>query len=324
MRARHHTRDIAIAFSRATGPRRALVRFAAPLLALCGLAAALVPGAAAADVLDKLRQGKPIVIAHRESSIPFSYLDAQGRPVGYAIDLCLKAVEAVRRELRLPELKVEWLMVTPANRIEAITGSRADMECGSTTNNAERRRQVAFSIPHFFASARMVVKNISGIHTWDDLRGKTAVSTRGTTNVKSLRVKDEQRVLKLNIIEAKDHAEAFDMVAAGRAAAFAMDDVLLFGLRAQAPRPEEYAVVGQMLSIEPYAIMLPKDDPEFKKIVDREVARMIVDNEIHALYRKWFQQPIPTRQAGKSLILNMPMGYILRDSFKYPTDQVPG
>jgi len=288
------------------------------------LCAACWAGAARADVLEKLRQGKPLVIAHREASIPFSYLDAQRKPVGYAVDLCMKVAEAIKRELRLPELRVEWKMVTPASRIATIAEGGADMECGSTTNNAERRRQVAFSIPYFFASSRMVVKAASNIRAWEDLLGKTTVSTRGTTNVKSLKAKDEQRLLKLNVIEAKDHAEAFEMVVSGRASAFAMDDVLLYGLRAQAPHPEEYAVVGEMLSIEPYAIMLPRDDPGFKKIVDREMARVIVDNEIHPLYRKWFQQPIPTREAGRTLNLNMPMGYILRDSFKYPTDEVPG
>jgi len=298
--------------------RRPITR--ALLLLFClGMAAA----PARADVLAQLRAGKPLVIAHRESSVPFSYLDADNHPVGYGIELCLKAAEAIKRELRLPELKVQWLLVTSGNRIQTVAEGRAHMECGSTTNNAERRRQVAFSIPYFFAGSHMVVKTASGIHLWDDLRGKTVVSTRGTTNVASLRAKSEERLLKLSVLEAKDHAEAFSMVQRDRAAAFAMDDVLLFGLRAQAPRPEDYAVVGEMLSIEPYAIMLPHDDPEFKKLVDREIARVIVDNEIFGLYRKWFQQPIPTHIAGKSLNLNMPMGYILRDSFKYPTDEVP-
>jgi len=310
--------------TRCTQALRCADRWRTRLCAACAtLAMAFTPVANAADVLAKLRQGGSLVIAHREASIPFSYLDAQGKPVGYSIDLCMKVAEAIRRELRLADLKVEWLPVSSATRIPTVAGGRADLECGSTTNNAERRRQVAFSIPHFFATARMIVKSASGIQNWDDLAGKTVVSTLGTTNLKSLRAKGEERFLRLNILEAKEHAEAFAMVVSGRAAAFAMDDVLLFGLRSQAPRPEDYAVVGKMLTIEPYAVMLPRDDPEFKKLIDREIARVIVDNEIHTLYRKWFQQPIPTREAGKTLNLNMPMGYILRDSFKYPTDQVP-
>jgi ABC-type amino acid transport substrate-binding protein len=275
------------------------------------------------DVLKRIRETGMMTIAHREASVPFSYLDAQKQPVGYSLELCQKVAEAVRRELKLPTLKINYLMVTPANRMPAIMEGKADIECGSTTNTTARRKDVDFTVPHFFAGARMVVKTASGIKNWDDLRGKAVVTTKGTTNAKTLKDKDNERVLKLQLLEGKDHGESFAMVQSGKAVAFVLDDVLLFGLRAGAPSPTDFAVVGDLLTVEPYAMILPKNNPEYKKIVDREMTRIIVDNEIQALYRKWFQLPVPTKDASRFISMNMPMGYLLRDSFKFPTDKVP-
>jgi glutamate/aspartate transport system substrate-binding protein len=288
---------------------------ASPLTA--ATAATAASPAPTGPVLQHIQQSGVIRLAHRESSVPFSFL-VDGKPVGYAVDLCLKAADAVRTALRLPALRVEWVPVTPANRIDYIAQGKADLECGSTTNNRERREKVAFTIPHYIAGSRMIVKSASGIHKWNDLRGRTVVSTTGTTPLVVLRKLDESAVLQMKIIEAKDHAEAFAMVEAGKADAFIMDDVLLYGLRAASKDPSAYTVTGDMLTVEPYAIMLSKQDPEFKKVVDKALVAAIYDQDTQKLYKKWFQSPIPPRQTT----LDIPMSYLLRDSFKYPSDKV--
>lgn len=272
----------------------------------------------AGDTLSRIRETQTITIAHRESSLPFSYLDGNKKPIGYAVDLCQKIAEAVRRELKLSQLRVQYLTVTPSTRIPAIVEGKADLECGSTTNNAERRKQVAFTIPHFIAAARMIVRADSGIKNWSDLRNKRVVTTKGTTTVKLLTERDKVSALNLQLIEGRDHAESFRMVETSQAEAFPMDDVLLYGLRANAQNPNDFVVVGDALSTEPYAIMLRKDDIPFKNLVDREMGRIINDGDIYKLYDKWFRQLIPP----KGLNMNMPMGHLLRDTFRFPTDKV--
>lgn len=302
-------------------PRRA--SFGGVASVFLSLAALLTPAAipaaqaASSPVIQRIQQTGTIRIAHRESSVPFSLM-ADGKPVGYAVDLCLKAADAVRAQLKMPQLRVEWVPVTPATRIPAIVDGKADLECGSTTNNRERREQVAFTIPHYIAGSRMLVKSDSGIRRWSDLRGKTVVSTTGTTPLAMIRKMDESGAMGWKVLEAKDHAEAFAMVESGRADAFVMDDVLLFGLRANAKNPASLAVTGDLLTIEPYAIMLSKQDAEFKKIVDKALVNAIYDQETQKLYRKWFQQPIPPH----GITLDIPMSYLLRDSFKFPSDKV--
>lgn len=270
-----------------------------------------------APVLRRIRQTGAIRIAHRESSVPFSFV-ADGKPVGYAVDLCLKVADAVRGALKLPSLRVDWVPVTPASRIPAIVEGKADLECGSTTNNRERREQVAFTIPHYIAGSRMLVKAASGINRWPDLRGKTVVSTTGTTPLATLRKMDESGALQLRLVEARDHAQAFAMVEGGKADAFVMDDVLLYGLRANAAHPDDYRVTGDLLTIEPYAIMLSRHDTAFKQLADKTLVASIYDQDTQRLYRKWFQAPIPPRGTR----LDIPMSYLLRDSFKFPSDKV--
>ncbi len=272
----------------------------------------------AGDTLSKIRATQTFTIAHREASLPFSYLDGNKRPIGYAVDLCLKIADAVRRELKLSQLNLQYLPVTPSTRIPAIVEGKADLECGSTTNNAERRKQVAFTIPHFIAAARMAVRADSGIRNWSDLRGKRVVTTKGTTTVKLLNDRDKVRSLGLTLIEGRDHAESFGMVEKGEAEAFPMDDVLLFGLRANAQDPNGFVVVGDALSTEPYAIMMRRDDAPFKALVDREMGRIINEGEIYKLYDKWFKHAIPP----KGVNMNMPIGHLLRDTFRFPTDKV--
>jgi ABC-type amino acid transport substrate-binding protein len=278
----------------------------------------MVQAQAPTDTLKRIKETKTITIAYRESSLPFSYLDANRKPVGYAIDLCLNVVDAVRRELKLDHLDVAYVAVGPSTRIGAIVDGKADIECGSTTNNVERRQKVAFTIPHFVAAVRMLVKSDSQIRTWTDLRGKRVVTTKGTTPFKLLTDMSATRVPGMQILEAKDHAQSFDMLTSGDAVAFLMDDVLLYGFKASVKNPEGLIVVGEPLSAEPYAIMLRKGDPKFKSVVDREMSRLILDGTLVKIYDKWFLNPIPPNKAN----LKMPMSFLLRDTLRFPTDKV--
>lgn len=283
-------------------------------------AACCATAAQAEGVLERIKAGGKVVIAHRESSVPFSYVDPVSRkPVGYALDLCLKIAEAAGRKVGVRNVPVEFLQVTPANRITQIEQGKADMECGSTTNNAERRQKVAFTIPHFITGARLLVKADSPVDRMEDLMGKKLVSTRGTTPLKAADQANRERLMGLTILEAPDHARAVDMVEKGEADAFVMDDVLLYGLAANRPNPGALKVVGKFLTTEPLAIMLPLNDAEFKKVADDEMRRLITSREIYPVYDKWFARPIPPRNTA----LNLPVSYLLRDFWKYPTDQVP-
>lgn len=288
-------------------------------IALGALGLSALSGVSAAGVLDKVQAGGALVIAHRESSVPFSYIDTRsGKPVGYALDLCLRLAEAVRKQTGRKDMKVEFLMVTPANRMAAIEQGKADMECGSTTNNAQRRQTVAFTVPHFITGARMLVKAESTVNAMEDLKGKKLVSTKGTSPMALVTQANRQRLMGITIVEAPDHARALEMVEKGEADAFVMDDVLLNGLAAARPDPRALKVVGKFLSTEPLAIMLPKADTAFKKLVDEEMKRIITSREIHPIYEKWFLQPIPPSSTN----LNLPISYLLRDFWKYPTADI--
>ena len=292
------------------------------MLLTIAIAAALVftgGPASAVAALDRIKERGKIVIAHRESSLPFSYVGADRKPMGYAVDLCLRVAEAVRKNLQLKALPVEFLLVTPADRIAAVAEGRADMECGSTTNNAERRQKVAFTVPHYITGARFMVRADSTVDALAGFEGKKLVSTKGTTPLKAIDAANRDRLLRIQILEAPDHARAREMVERGEADGFAMDDVLLFGLIAGSADPSKLKVVGKFLTIEPLSIMLPKDDAAFKRIVDDEMKRLIATHEAHAIYERWFMRPIPP----KNTALNLPMNYLLKDFWKYPTDQVP-
>ncbi len=286
-----------------------------------GIAALCCASAASArGVLERVSGGGKMVIAYRESSVPFSYIDTKtGKPVGYAMDLCLRLADVVRKKTGKKDMQVEFLAVTPANRIAMIEQGKADMECGSTTNNAERRQKVAFTVPHFITGARLLVKSASTIDRVEDLNGKKLVSTKGTTPLKAADQANRERLMGITILEAPDHAKAVEMVEKGEADAFVMDDVLLYGLAAGRPNPGALKVVGRFMTTEPLAIMLPKNDPEFKKLVDEEMRRLITSRDIYPIYEKWFAKPIPPNNTT----LNLPVSYLLRDFWKYPTDQVP-
>jgi len=296
-----------------------LVRNALPMVFAIGLGPAWLP-AQAGPVLDRIRSTGTVVLAHRESSVPFSFVGPDGQPVGYAVDLCLKLVEAVGKALSLPQVGTKFVQVTPSNRIAMIENNTADLECGSTTNNAERREKVAFTVPHYITGARYLVRANSPIDVLRDFSGRKLVSTKATTPLKAVTRANSEYMLGITLLEAPDHTRAVDMVASGEADGFVMDDVLLYGLAAGRPDPKAFKVVGKFLTIEPLAIMLPRNDPDFKRLVDAEMKRLIRSQEANAIYERWFQSPIPPSNRS----LNLPMNYLLKDFWKYPTDQVPG
>lgn len=285
-------------------------------LALC-LALGLTATAQAADgTLQKVKETGTITLGVRDSSAPFSFLDDQQKPVGFAVDVCRKVADAVKKELNLPNLKVETASVTSATRIPLMANGTIDLECGSTTNNVERQKQVSFTNTHFLTASVFVAKASAGLKKIDDLKGKTVVSTAGSTNIVQLNKANADRNLGINVVPAKDHAEALLMVETGRAAAFVMDDVIIAGLVASSKDPALFAFGDEPFSRpEPYAIMLRKDDPAFKALVDRTTAE-IYKTEGEALYKKWFLSPIPP----KGINMNLPMSPALKKSFQNPSD----
>jgi glutamate/aspartate transport system substrate-binding protein len=267
--------------------------------------------------LKNIKETGAITLGFRDSSIPFSYLDDNQKPVGFAMDICLKIVDAVKKELKLDKLEVKLNPVTSATRIPLMANGTIDLECGSTTNNAERQKQVSFTNTHFLTASRYVFKKSAGIKSIDDLKGKTVVSTAGTTNIKQLTEANAAKNLNITIVPAKDHAEAFLMVETDRAAAFVMDDILLASLVAGSKSPDDYAISKDAFSKpEPYGIMLRRDDPAFKKVVDAATAAVYTSGEGQKLYDKWFTAKIPP----KGLNLNTPIGPELKAEFAKPSD----
>jgi glutamate/aspartate transport system substrate-binding protein len=265
-------------------------------------------GAAPADTLKRVKDTGAITIGVREASVPFSFIDAQKQPQGYSIDLCLKVADAVKSELKMQRLDVRFLPVTSGNRIAMVKDGKVDLECGSTTNTRDRQKDVAFAYTTFVAGIKMLAKKSSNIGSVEDLRGKTVVVTKGTTSEKMLKQMNEDRVLKLTILETTDHNESFAAVADGRAVAFPMDDILLYGLISKAPKPDDYAVVGRYLSVEPYGIMLRKDDPAFEHLVDKTLNDLFQSGDVKRIYARWFS----TRE------LTVPMNQYLKEAFVIP------
>jgi len=285
------------------------------------LAAAFVAAQAHGEeltgTLKSIKESGTITLGYRDSSIPFSYLDDNEKPVGFAMDICYKIVDAVKKELKLNKLEVKLNPVISSNRIPLLANGTIDLECGSTTNNAEREKQVAFTNTHFLTASRFVSKKANKINSIDDLKGKTVVSTAGTTNIKQLTEANAARNLNINVVPAKDHAEAFLMVETDRAAAFVMDDVLLASLIAGSKDPSAYVISKDAFSKpEPYSIMLRKDDPAFKKVVDAATAALFTGPDGAKIYKKWFMEKIPP----KGLNLNTPMAPELKASFAKPSD----
>ncbi|WP_439889585.1 amino acid ABC transporter substrate-binding protein [Ralstonia sp. 25C] len=285
------------------------------------LAALAVPAAvsaslatAASPTLDRIRDTGTVRLAYREDSVPFSYID-NNRPVGYTIDICSRLVDSIKTSLKRSDLKVQYVPVTAVTRMDVVASGKADLECGSTNNSPERRQKVAFTVPHYITKGRMLVRASSSIQQWEDLNGKTVVAARGSTNADVAR-KLNDTGMTVNVVDANDLRSAFAMLADGRANAFAGDDILLAGMRATSKNPADFRVTGKTQLVSSYAIMLSKQDPEFKKLIDQSMTRLIVDGEVPKLYKKWFQQPIPPNGVN----LEVPMSYLLRDSFNTPTD----
>jgi glutamate/aspartate transport system substrate-binding protein len=267
--------------------------------------------------LDKVKASGSFTVAYRESSIPFSYLDEKAQPTGFGWEICGRIVDQVKKATGRKDLKVQTQAVTSANRIPLLQNGTIDIECGSTTNNSDRQKQVAFATNYFYTGTRFLVKAGAPVKSLDDLKGKTVVSTTGTTNFRVIRNLNEEKKLGIELAGAKDHAESALLVQTGRALAFAMDDILLYGLKASAGNPAEFDVVGEAIQVEPYAIMLRKDDPAFKKLVDDTIAELIRSGEFTRLYTKWFQSPIPP----KGINLNAPMSKELQDNLKNLSDK---
>jgi len=286
-------------------------------IALFLLAAVAAPALAQdAGTLKKLKDNGSITLGIRESSYPLSYLDDKQQPVGYHIDVCNRIVDAVKAQLKLPALKVQHQAVTSQNRIPLVSNGTVDLECGSTTNNEARQKQVAFAPTTFVTNVRMAVKKASGITSLGQLNGKPVATTTGTTSVQLMRAHEKGKGIDFKEVYGKDHADAFLMLETDRAVAFVMDDNLLAGLIVSSKSPADYAIVGEVLNIEPIAIMLRKDDPAFKKLVDEAVIGLMKSGELDKLYTRWFLSPIPP----KNVSMNFPMSEQLKALIKAPSD----
>jgi len=286
-------------------------------IALFLLAAVAAPALAQdAGTLKKLKDNGSITLGIRESSYPLSYLDDKQQPVGYHIDVCNRIVDAVKAQLKLPALKVQHQAVTSQNRIPLVSNGTVDLECGSTTNNEARQKQVAFAPTTFVTNVRMAVKKASGIQSLGQLGGKPVATTTGTTSVQLMRAHEKGKGIDFKEVYGKDHADAFLMLETDRAVAFVMDDNLLAGLIVSSKAPADYAIVGEVLNVEPIAIMLRKDDPAFKKLVDEAVIGLMKSGELEKLYTRWFLSPIPP----KNVSMNFPMSEQLKALIKAPSD----
>ncbi len=267
--------------------------------------------------LKKIKDTGAITLAVRESAIPFSYYDNQQNIVGYSEDYAFKVVDALKHELKMPDLKVNMIPVNPQNRMTLLQNGTVDLECGSTTNNLERQKQVSFSTTIFVIGTRLLTKNTSGIKDFPDLKGKTVVTNAGSTSEVLLRKMNVEKNMGMNIVSARDHAESFLTLETGRAAAFMMDDVLLYGDRMTAKHPTEWVVVGTPQTFEAYGCMLRKDDPQFKKFVDALFTKILTSGEANRIYTKWLQSPIPP----KGLNMDFPMTPAVAEAFKHPNDK---
>lgn len=288
------------------------------LAALFAVSPLVSAGAAEpSGTLQKIKETGTIAMGIRESSVPFSYLDGDQKPVGYAIDICNKIVDAVKQELKLPDLKVQMVPVLSSNRIPLMANGTIDLECGSATNNVERQKQVAFTNTHYLTASKFVSKKGSHLASIEALAGKTVVSTSGTTNIVQLNQVNAARKLGITVVAAKDHAEAFLMVETDRAAAFVMDDIILASFIASAKDPSAYVLSEDAFSAaEPYGIMLRRDDAPFKALADKATADLYLSPEGKAIYAKWFQNPIPP----KGLNLNTPMSKGMQHAYAHPSD----
>jgi glutamate/aspartate transport system substrate-binding protein len=260
--------------------------------------------------LAKIKETGTIVLGHRESSVPFAYIGPESKPIGYSMDLCMKAVEAIEAELGM-DLKVKLVPVTPQTRIPLIANGNINIECGSTTNNLTRQEQVDYAYTTFITGTKILTKKGSGIKEIEDLAGKAIALAQGTTNERAIKENIEKLGVKdVKILSVKDHAEGFLALETDRVDAYSTDHILLFGLIAKSKDPAAYEVVGRFLSFDPYALMLPRDDSAMRLVVNRTLAGLFRSGEINNIYNKWFMSDIPGSQA-----LMVPMGDTLETNF---------
>lgn len=286
-------------------------------LMIAALLTAGLATTAGAQTLKKVADSNKITVAYRESSVPFSYLIGSTKAVGFSVELTEAIIDDVRKKIKKPNLEIAYMPVTSQNRIPLLVNGTYDLECGSTTNNSTRGKDVAFAINHFYTGTRLLVKKSSGVKNYADLAKKTVSSTTGTTNSQVIRKYNADKKLDMQVILGKDHDDSLLLVENDRAVAFAMDDILLFGLMANSKNPAALEVVGDALQVEPYACMLRKDDPEFKTLVDGTITRLMKSGEFSKLYDKWFMSPIPP----KGVNLGLPMSPELKANLKTPSDK---
>jgi glutamate/aspartate transport system substrate-binding protein len=261
--------------------------------------------------LKKVKDSGTITLGYRESSLPFSYLNRRQQPIGYAIDLCREIMEDVSTELDGMEIKIAFVPVTPANRLQKVASGEIDLECGSTTGNVQRRKEVAFSPIFFVAGTKLMVPKSSAVRSYRDLAGKTVVVTAGTTNEAALRTLSDKQKLGITFVTAPDHAQSLETLASGQADAFATDDVLLYGFIATAKIASDTKVVGEYLSYDPYGLVYRRDDPAFAAVVERTFARIASERRLAELYNKWFLRRLPTGET-----LNLPISPQLEEIFR--------
>ena len=287
-------------------------------LALCSaLISSLVVPAAAQDIselagtLKKIHDTGTITLGYRESSLPFSYLNKRQQPIGYSIDLCREIVEEAATELDGMDVKIAFAPVTAADRLDKVKTGTVDLECGSTTSNLQRQKEVAFSPVFFVAGTKLMVPKTSAVQSYRDLAGKTVVVTAGTTNEAALRTLSDKQKLGIIIVTARDHAQSLAMLVVGKADAFATDDALLYGFIATEPSAHDMKVVGDYLSYDPYGLAFRHDDPAFAATVEHAFARMAGERRLEELYNKWFLHRLPTGET-----LNLPMSPQLAEIFR--------
>ena len=257
--------------------------------------------------LKKIKDSGSITIGHRETSIPFSYLDEKQQPIGYSMDICAAVVEEVKKELGLAQLAVKYNPVTPQTRIPLMSNGTSELECGSTTNTLTRQKQVGFAPVTFITGTKLLVKKSSKIKSYKDLKGKTVVVTQGTTNERIIKSLSDKDNLNIKFLNAKDHGESFLTVESGRAVAFSMDDILLYGLIAKAKAPKDYEVVGDYLSYDPYGMMYRKGDEDFGVVIRRAIGRLMASGDITKIYNKWFLEKLPSGE-----VMGVPMSPLLK------------
>lgn len=278
---------------------------------------ATITSTVSAQTLKKIADSNKITVSYREAAVPFSYLISPTKAVGFSLELTEAIIDDVRKKLKKPYLEVAYMPVSSKNRIPLLVNGTYDLECGSTNNNAARGKEVSFAISHFYTGTRLLTKKSSGIKNYADLAKKTVASTAGSTNEQVIRKYSADNNLDMQFILGKDYDDSLRLVENDQAVALALDDILLFGLMANSKNPASLEVVGDALQVEPYGCMLRKDDPEFKKLVDGTITRLMKSGEFTRLYTKWFASPIPP----KGIILNLPMSEQLKANLKAFSDK---